>query len=50
MPGLLHAQRTPNRRLPEICQKTPSVVVEHPTWHPGWLGLHELLSNADDNY
>jgi hypothetical protein len=24
-PGLLHARRAPNRHLPEICQRTPSV-------------------------
>jgi hypothetical protein len=38
MPGRLHAQRTPNRRLPEICQKTPSVVVRTPHVAPGLAG------------
>ena len=23
---------------------------ERLAWHPGWLGLHHLLSDADDNH
>jgi hypothetical protein len=31
-PGLLHAWRTPNRHLPEICQKHPQQSHEHEAW------------------
>ena len=44
--GLFHAREALNRHLPEICQKTLTVVVRTHCVAPRGLGLHELLTSS----